>query len=244
LTVAGGVGISGQVWSSAEITSMKTLNSLPGDAALAAQIGGTTSAPRIKMWGELGAGIGGKILFNTGNGGMIDCGSGGSIRIASNGSIMTIIDSSGNLSVTTKGYQPGGGSWAASSDARIKNELGEYTRGLADVTALRPVYYTYKGNDTAAEPAAGKDAEGNALPVAVPYANSPHGVVAASATKYAGLIAQEVEGIFPEMVTKTAGYIDGAAVSDLRTLDTTPLIFALINAVKELKARVEELEAA
>jgi hypothetical protein len=29
----------------------------------------------------------------------------------------------------------------------------------------------------------------------------------------------------------------------MRVLDTTPLIFALVNAVKELKARIETLEA-
>jgi hypothetical protein len=32
-------------------------------------------------------------------------------------------------------------------------------------------------------------------------------------------------------------------VDDMRVLDTTPLIFALVNAVKELKARIEVLES-
>jgi hypothetical protein len=44
------------------------------------------------------------------------------------------------------------------------------------------------------------------------------------------------------MVEKIVGYIDGATVDDLRSLDTTPLIFALVNAVKTLAARVEALE--
>ena len=47
----------------------------------------------------------------------------------------------------------------------------------------------------------------------------------------------------PEIITKSKGHIDGVAVTDLRSMDTAPLIFALINAVKELKARVEELES-
>jgi hypothetical protein len=63
-----------------------------------------------------------------------------------------------------------------------------------------------------------------------------------NATKYTGLVAQEVEAVIPEMVTKRAAYIDGVAVTDLRDLDTSSLIFALVNAVKELKARVEALE--
>jgi hypothetical protein len=66
--------------------------------------------------------------------------------------------------------------------------------------------------------------------------------VAISQRKFAGLVAQEVQAIFPEMVTERAGYIDGVAVNDMRDIDTTPLLFALINAVKELKARVEALE--
>jgi hypothetical protein len=169
----------------------------------------------------------------------------GYLQWVGNSAVQFQSDYSGNFTVTTKGYQPGGGAWGATSDARIKNELGDYPRGLDDIAALRPIYYTYKGNDTDAAPAHIKqeDAE-NKLPLAVPYPNSNHVMVAQAETKFAGLIAQEVEAIWPEMVTKKDGYIDGQAVDDLRTLDTTPLIFALINACKELKARVEALEAA
>ena len=145
-------------------------------------------------------------------------------------------------------FKPGGGVWADTSDARIKNVEGDYQRGLAEVAQLHPVLYTYKGNDTPDAPAHIKtgveadDANKAKEAVAVPYPNSPHQVSAKAGTKYAGLIAQEVEAILPEMVTKGNGYIDGAAVADLRTLDTTPLIFALINSIKELKARIEVLE--
>jgi len=146
-------------------------------------------------------------------------------------------------------YKPGGGAWQDNSDARIKNVLGDYSRGLAEIVALHPVYYTFKGNDTPAPPAHAKialeaDAKLADVPVAVPYPNSPHKTSAEAATKFAGLIAQEVEAVIPEMVTKRSAYIDGAAVDDLRDLDTTPLIFALINAVKELKAEVDALKAA
>jgi hypothetical protein len=144
--------------------------------------------------------------------------------------------------------KPGGGVWSDSSDARIKNELGEYSRGLDEIAQLRPIYYTFKGNDTDGPPEHVKsgieeqDAKADA-PLAVPYPNSGHRIAAENGTRYTGLIAQEVETVFPEMVTQRDGYIDGAAVSDLRDLDTSPLIFALINSVKELKARIEALEA-
>jgi len=146
----------------------------------------------------------------------------------------------GDFTHNGNAYKPGGGAWGATSDARIKNEIGDYTRGLDDVIALRPVYYTYKGNDTMEAPANLK--EGDDAPLAVPYPNSPHTHVATSAQKFAGLIAQEVEAVFPEMVTKQSGYIDGAAVEDLRSLDTTPLIFAMINAIRELKAEIDVLK--
>jgi hypothetical protein len=140
----------------------------------------------------------------------------------------------GNITANFNGYKPGGGAWADSSDIRIKNVQGEYKRGLDAVTKLRPVVYTYKGNDTQDAPGATKTA---------PYPTGSHSQSAADERKFAGLIAQEVEAVFPEMVTLTNAYIDGVPVDDMRVLDTTPLIFALVNAVKELKARIETLEA-
>ena len=47
----------------------------------------------------------------------------------------------------------------------------------------------------------------------------------------------------PELVHQNKGTIDGEDVDDLRILDTAPLVFALINAVKELSARLKALEA-
>jgi hypothetical protein len=122
--------------------------------------------------------------------------------------------------------KPGGGSWTATSDARIKTVQADYLPGLNEVTALDPVVYRYKGNDTYQE-----------------GQQSPHQLVATSNTDFVGLIAQDVELVFPGMVTKSEGWIDGVKVDDMRTLDTSPLIYALVNAVKELAARVEQLEA-
>ena len=135
---------------------------------------------------------------------------------------------SGNFVLTPgAGYQTGGGSWIALSDQRIKTVEGDYPHGLTEVMALRPVVYQYKGNDSLTE--------GDP---------SMHAHAANSGRRLVGLVAQEAEIPMPEMVSKRDGFIDGAAVTDLRTLDTGPLIFALVNAVKELAARVAELEAA
>ena len=58
---------------------------------------------------------------------------------------------------------------------------GDYTRGLAEIAALRPVYYTYKGNDTNDAPSHARAvmneedlAKIAESPLTVPYPNSSH----------------------------------------------------------------------
>ena len=116
-------------------------------------------------------------------------------------------------------FKPGGGAWAAISDARVKSVLDDYGSGLSDILRLRPVVYRYMGND-----------------------GDEHKHVAESRKTFIGLVAQEAELVMPELVTMSAGEIDGKKVDDLRTLDSTALIYALINSVKELKAEIEELK--
>jgi hypothetical protein len=146
-------------------------------------------------------------------------------------------------------WKPGGGVWSDNSDARIKNLIGEYESGLDEICALRPVRFTYKGNETYGPPrnisdgelANGKESTGEPT---VPYRNSNHYEAAVTEKEFIGLFAQDAEPYMPEIVTRSKGYIDGVEVDDLRDMDQGPLIFALINAVKTLKARVEQLEAA
>jgi hypothetical protein len=171
--------------------------------------------------------------------------------VCSNGYTCDILQD-GGIRVGGNGYKPGGGAWLDSSDARIKNIGEDFTRGLDAVTALQPVSFTFKGNDTLEPPANAlgpdflktkveRDAEPQ--PTEAPYPNSPHLAAAEAGKEFVGLIAQDVAAVFPEMVTTRAGFIDGVAVDDLHDLDTTPLIFALINACKELKAMNETLAA-
>ena len=140
------------------------------------------------------------------------------------GNWMTITAGAGMVS-NQAALKPGGGPWADSSDARIKTVTGNYTSGLDAVAALNPVSFMFRGNDAVEEDGI-----------------SPHRHVADQGTEFIGLIAQDAETVMPELVSRTSAFIDGVAVSDLRHLDTTPLIFALVNACKELKARIEALE--
>jgi hypothetical protein len=150
------------------------------------------------------------------------------------------MDQGSSFSVNGGAYKPGGGVWAELSDARIKTVQGDYAVGLDEVLGLRPVSFRYRGNDT---PTADSNASHiEARSNVAPYPASPHYLSAKAAKTFIGLVAQEVEAVFPGMVTKRAGFIDGVAVADLRHVDTTPLIFALVNSCKELAARVAALE--
>jgi hypothetical protein len=128
---------------------------------------------------------------------------------------------------TGQAIKNGGGAWTAASDARIKTVHGDYEDGLDAVLAMRPVRYTYKGNDSLTASEA-----------------SPHAYVAQQGTPFVGFVAQELETVAPDMVSQTSGFIDGEPVDDLRNVDVSNLVFALVNAVKTLAARVTALEAA
>lgn len=113
--------------------------------------------------------------------------------------------------------KPAGGPWGTISDERIKVVHGDYQHGLEQVLALHPVIYSFN------QASMHKDLMDK---------------------QFVGLIAQEAEVPMPEMVTQGEGLVGDKVVTDLRTLDTGPLIYALVNAVKTLTARIEALEVA
>lgn len=128
------------------------------------------------------------------------------------------VNSQGNMTCNGQAYKPGGGSWQAISDARIKTVMGDYEPGLYEAVQLRPVVYTFKGNDGPA-----------------------HKEAAAAGKSFVGLIADEVLSVIPDMVEVKRGVIDGQEVDDYKTLDLSQLVFMLINSVKELKAEIDTL---
>jgi hypothetical protein len=136
----------------------------------------------------------------------------GGIRtwVGTNVALMTLNGSGGLTIADGNAIKPGGGTWTAPSDLRIKDVLGDYKNGLAAIMSLRPVRYKYK------------DDKRN--------------------KQFIGLVAQEAEATMPEMVGRTEGDVKGKKVDDLRTLDLSALPLALVNAIKELEARVRKLE--
>lgn len=116
----------------------------------------------------------------------------------------------------TNGYKPGGGDWVALSDdaLKVKSSMKTYDRGLKEVLALNPIYYRYNGQF-----------------------GLPKG------REYVGLSAQAVLPIIPEMV----GEMDVSDptdpdTSEMRlTVDPSPLVYMLINAVQDLQQQINEL---
>jgi hypothetical protein len=92
-----------------------------------------------------------------------------------------------------------GTAWTNASDARLKDIHGDYEYGLNEVLQLHTVRYSYK-----------KD---NPLQLPSDYQKT-------------GFIAQEVQKVIPDAVTKrTDGYLE---------LNVDPIHWAVVNAVKEL----------
>ena len=112
------------------------------------------------------------------------------------------------------------GTWTAISDGDLKQDVVPYNRGLAAIKELQPVAFRYKPNT----PFAGKEAPSDVQ---------------------LGLIADQVQPHIPEIVGSMSVPVgEKGEEQTVDTLNTGQLIFSLINAVKELAAKVAALEAA
>jgi hypothetical protein len=132
--------------------------------------------------------------------------------------VMHQVDASGNLVILgPTATKASGTTWANPSDRRLKDEITDYATGLAAITQLQPRTFVYNGK----------------------------GGSTAGMRGY-GFVADEVQPIMPETVGVRAGKLDAAdeAETDIQTLDQSNLILALVNATKELAARVAALEGA
>ena len=108
--------------------------------------------------------------------------------------------------------KPSGGSFNTSSDERLKTIQGTYTLGLDAIKQLSPIKFKYNDHEKNAK-----------LPTAI------------KDNTYIGLIAQAVEqtSLSGMVSTDPDGY---------KSINNSELVYALVNAVKELTARIETLE--
>jgi hypothetical protein len=110
-------------------------------------------------------------------------------------------------------YKPGGGSWLAISDKRLKKNISEFNEGLEVITKIKPVRYQYNGE-----------------------ANTPD-----DGQEYIGVIAQELIEIAPFMVKDYQNEylsVDPSAFTYLMINS----IKQLYSENQELKKQLEELK--
>lgn len=117
------------------------------------------------------------------------------------------------LEITGNAAKPGGGSWAAASDRRLKTNIRPYESGLADLLKIKPVWYTYTGE-----------------------ANMPK-------ETFVGVIAQELQPIAPYMVKEwTYKNNETDNGTNYLGVENGAMVYMLINAVKEQQAQIEVLK--
>jgi hypothetical protein len=107
-----------------------------------------------------------------------------------------------------------GTTWANPSDPRLKEDVAPYAAGLAELLRLEPITYHLKAQ--------------------------PDGPLCY------GFDASAVREVLPECVSTMKMKLDPAdeeETDDVLTFDMHPILVALVNAVKELAARVAALEA-
>jgi len=154
---------------------------------------------------------------NTVNGTLSTYMYGGGLEVLRNGGSMFSVDETGNLTINGNAYKPGGGSWASTSDIRTKRDVVSFTRGLDVLRDVRPIEFAYNG-------AAGTTDDGH---------------------RYVGVSAQELARIAPSMVSSRRAKLHASDASevDVEQVDPSAFTYELINAVKELDARVKQLES-
>ena len=109
-------------------------------------------------------------------------------------------------------------SWSTTSDRRIKKNIIDCTTGLDKINQLRVRNFEYRTEDEITD------------------FDNPDAVKVEKQGVQIGVIAQEIENILPDTVeTQSTG---------VKTVNPDSLTWYLVNAIKELSAKVAALEAA
>ena len=101
---------------------------------------------------------------------------------------------------------------AQTSDIRLKNKLGSVSYGLSEINQINPIKFSFKKDE--------------------------------SNRQQIGFSAQDIKSIIPEAVfnSECSYNIEGTQVDDTLGMDYVALVPVLVNAVKELSAKVAALE--
>lgn len=144
-----------------------------------------------------------------------------SVRIGTAGNdVLTVRGNNVGIGNTNPAYQlelstnsagkPTSSAWTVTSDERLKMNVRPFTDGLALVEAIEPVWFTYNGK-------AGMPEESGV-----------------------GTIAQQLQRVAPYMVNQWTYRDEAGREEQYLAVDYGAMDFVLVNAVKELKAQLED----
>lgn len=122
-----------------------------------------------------------------------------------------------DVGVDGAGYALGG--WINASDRRLKSNIIPIAGALNKLILLQGTHYT----------------------ITTKSKNSAGEVLSSQREQY-GVIAQDLEPIFPEMVKDKALFINAGDETLYKTVDYIQLVPVMIEAIKELNAEVEKLK--
>jgi hypothetical protein len=146
-------------------------------------------------------------------------GSGGAFTVWPNGFGATYleVDTSGNLTITgSTATKASGTTWANPSDQRLKDNIRDYTKGIAELMQVRVREWEYNGKGGTREGMSGL-----------------------------GVVADEIISVLPDTVDTYESKLDEGdeETSEIKRFDATEITWLLVNAIKELKAELDEAKA-
>jgi hypothetical protein len=151
------------------------------------------------------------------------------VRSGGNGgiTILDVADTNGNsgmqlqangnfILAASYAEKASGTTWANPSDSRIKKNVVEYTKGLAELSQVNVKSWEYNGK-----------------------ANTTDGL------KGLGVIADEIMQVLPDTVTTYEAKLNAEdeTTTDIKRFDATEITWLLVNAVKELKTELDIVKA-
>jgi hypothetical protein len=148
----------------------------------------------------------------------VDGGTASPLVFYAGGTIKMTLSTGGNLTITgATATKASGTTWANPSDIRLKDNITDYSKGLAELMQVNVKEWTYNGK--------GGTTEG---------------------MKGLGVIADEVMTVLPDTVDNYQAKLnaDDEADTDIKKFDATEITWLMLNAIKELKAEIDLLKGA
>jgi hypothetical protein len=122
-------------------------------------------------------------------------------------SVWDRLEVNGDLNVTGNAFKPGGGFWTTTSDKELKKDIGPIEGALEKLLQLRGVSFAWREPETQN----------------------------ATSDRYMGMVAQEVEKVFPQWVKEVPSGHKGLNIVGFEAL--------IVEALRQLNAKCEKLEA-